>query len=317
MSVQRYSRLEMQAIIQNILNKPVTILPIGNHELRRHLVYKVKTEDGDFVFKYYYQNGYGGREISTLKLLENSSVKHAKLIDYGTFGQDREWLMMTLLDGMPFDKIKSHLTEDNLIRLYETMGEELGKIHELKVFDHFGSLKENGDFVKAYDNLSNAFMANNAYAFKKIYEDKCSAKDILIMAIKKIEQNADTLDEVKEPRLTHFDYSPRNIFVHKENDQRTLGAVLDFELARPWDKNADFCHLILRDFPENPSFETAFFKGYKKYSSLDHNFHRHLDLHMLNLCVGVCSWAEHLAPNYYEIALNKIIQILNSSKNLK
>ena len=54
MAVQRYSRFEMQAIISNILQKKVTLVPIGNHELRRHLVYKVHTIDGDFVFKYYY-----------------------------------------------------------------------------------------------------------------------------------------------------------------------------------------------------------------------------------------------------------------------
>lgn len=44
MAVQRYSRLEMQAIISNILKEDVTILPIGNHELRRHLVYRVETK---------------------------------------------------------------------------------------------------------------------------------------------------------------------------------------------------------------------------------------------------------------------------------
>ena len=78
MAVQRYSRHEMCAIISNILQKEVTLLPIGNHELRRHLVYKVKTCDGDFVFKYYYQDVYGGREISTLRLIDNQNIKLVK-----------------------------------------------------------------------------------------------------------------------------------------------------------------------------------------------------------------------------------------------
>ena len=107
-------------------------MPIGNHELRRHLVYKVKTIDGEFVFKYYYQDIYGGREISTLRLIDDVNIKHARLIDSGTFGEEREWLMMELLDGMPMDKIMKRLDRENLLEIYKDMGIELAKIHELK-----------------------------------------------------------------------------------------------------------------------------------------------------------------------------------------
>lgn len=317
MAVQRYSRLEMQAIISNILQKDVTLLPIGNHELRRHLVYKVQTEDGDFVFKYYYQDIYGGREISTLRLIDNTSIKHARLIDSGTFGEDREWLMMELLSGMPMDKVMRRLSESNILAIYEAMGEELAKLHELKTFDYFGSLNEDMSFVKAYPTLKEAFIANNTYSFNKIQKSNSDDKSILLEAIAKIENNLDLLDEVTESRLTHFDYSPRNIFLEKRGEERILSAVLDFELCRPWDKNADFTHLILRDFPENPHFEEAFFRGYKKHSSLDHHFHRTLDLHMLNLCVSVCSWAQEIAPKYYQLAMKKMIQLIHHSKNLK
>lgn len=317
MAVQRYSRHEMQAIISNILRKDVTLLPIGNHELRRHLVYKVKTSDGDFVFKYYYQDIYGGREISTLRLIGDQNIKHARLIDSGTFGIDREWLMMEVLDGMPMDKIMKRIPRDNLLEIYVDMGKELAKIHELKTFDFFGSLKEDITFVTPHTSFKEAFLDQNTYYYEKIINCSQSAKDILLLAIKKIEQNLDLLDDVTEARLTHFDFSPRNIFISKNNNKRELAAVLDYELCRPWDKNSDFSHLILRDFPDNPDIEEAFFKGYLEFSSLDASFHHTLDFYMLNLCITVCSWAEEIAPVYYETALNKIIKLLNESKNLK
>lgn len=317
MAVQRYSRQEMTAIIGNILKRDVTLLPIGNHELRRHLVYRVKTHDGDFVFKYYYQDIYGGREISTLNLLHDTEIKHAHIIDSGTFGEEREWLMMELLDGMPMDKVMHHISEEELLSIYRDMGRELGKLHELKTFQGFGNLKHDGSFVEAYSTFKDAFMANNKYAYDKIKNGQLESKDILLLAIKKVEKNLFLLDDVTKSHLTHFDFSPRNIFIHKIDHKWALNAVLDFELCRPWDKNADLVHLMLRDFPENPKFEAAFFKGYNEYSSMDHSFYKTSDLYLLNQCISVCSWAKDIAPNYYELAINRLIKVMNESKNLK
>ncbi len=317
MAIQRYSRNEMQAIISNILKTDVSLLPIGNHELRRHLVYTVKTSEGDFVFKYYYQDTYGGREISTLRLLDNSGIKHARLIDSGTFGEEREWLMMELLDGMPMDKIMKHIPEDELLDIYTDMGRELGKIHELKVYDNFGSLDGDLKFIKPSKDFKAAFVESNNYCFDKIRNSDLEAKDYLMHGVKMIHNNLSLLDHVKEARLTHFDYSPRNIFIAKSDGKRQLKAVLDFELCRPWDKNADFTHLMLRDFPENPKLETAFFKGYLEFSSLDSSFHKTIDFYMLTLCVNVCSWAQEIAPSYYELAYQKLLKLLLESRNLK
>ena len=102
----------------------------------------------------------------------------------------------------------------------------------------------------------------------------------------------------------------------KEGDKRVLKAVLDYELCRPWDKNADFCHLFLKSFPGNPELEEAFFKGYNEFSSLDASFDKTFDFYMLNLCISVCSWAKETAPEYYNKALNKLKFILNESKYL-
>ncbi len=51
MSVQRFTRKEMQKIISEIMDRDVQVLPIGNHELRRHLVYRVIANDDEYVFK--------------------------------------------------------------------------------------------------------------------------------------------------------------------------------------------------------------------------------------------------------------------------
>jgi len=316
MAIQRYSRQEMQAIISNILREDVTILPIGNHELRRHLVYRVNTKKGSFVFKYYYQDIYGGREISTLKLLENSAIKRASLVDHGTFGMDREWLMMDMLDGMPMDKIMKRMSKDNLVDVYYQMGLALAHLHESHTFDSFGDLRADGTFVKAYTNYREAFMANNQYCYDKIYKSTDIEKATYLKGIQAIENNLHLLDHVKQARLTHMDYSPRNIFLAKEGDKRTLKAVLDFELCRPWDKNADFCQLILRDFSGHPDYEQAFYEGYESLSSLDDSFAETLDFYMVNQCLHVCSWAKSVAPDYYKMAYDTLVDLLNHSKTL-
>jgi Ser/Thr protein kinase RdoA (MazF antagonist) len=317
MAVQRYSRLEMQAIISNILKEDVTILPIGNHELRRHLVYRVETKKGPFVFKYYYQDIYGGREISALKLLDKSSIPHAPLIDYGVFGSDREWLMMTLLEGMPMDKIMKHMSKENLRDVYFDMGKVLGQIHESQTFQAFGDLSADNSFVKAYNHFGDAFNANNQYCYDKVYNSPSKVQAILITAIKRIEKNMALLDAVKTPQLTHMDYSPRNIFLSKEKEKRVFKAVFDFELCRPWDKNADFSQLILRDFSGHPDFEKSFYEGYETVSSIDDLFYETSDFYTLNLCIQVCSWAEEVAPQYFDLALKTLLKILKESKTLK
>lgn len=317
MAVQRYSRQEMQAIISNILKEDVTILPIGNHELRRHLVYRVQTHKGIFVFKYYYQEIYGGREISTLKLLKDTPLLHAPLVDHGTFGSDREWLMMEMLEGMPMDKIMKRLKPDNLVEIYYDMGKALGQLHTCKTFDAFGDLDAHGNFVKKYTNYTDAFMANNLYCYDKIYNLQDPAKDLYLEGIKKVKANLHCLDHVKTSCLTHLDFSPRNIFLEKKDDRRQLSAVLDFELCRPWDKNADFCQLILRDFSGHPDYEKAFYAGYKTCGDLDESFDETLDFYMLNLCLQVCSWAKDVAPDYYKMAFMKLQELMKTSKYLK
>lgn len=317
MAIQRYSKNEMQAIISNILQENVSITPIGNHELRRHLVYRVETQKGTFVFKYYYQDIYGGREISTLKLLKDTQILHAPLVDHGTFGVDREWLMMGLLNGMPMDKVAEQISKENHIEVYRDMGIALGQIHESHTFDQFGDLKADGTFNKGYSNYTDAFVANNIYCYDKIYNLNDHSKDIYIQGIKKVENNLHLLDHVKEARLTHLDFSPRNIFLETEGDQTKLKAVLDFELCRPWDKNADFCQLILRDFSGHPDYEKAFYQGYNSISSIDESFEETLDFYLLNLSLQVCSWAKDVAPDYYNMAFNTLQRILKESKYLK
>lgn len=317
MTVQRYSKLEMQAIISNILKEEVTILPIGNHEIRRHLVYKVQTNKGAFVFKYYYQETYGGREISTLKLIKSSPVKKASLVDFGTFGENREWLMMTMLDGMPMDKIMKSMSKENLISIYTEMGVNLALLHESHTFNRFGDLKADGTFLNHYSNYKEAFMANNHYTHDKIIKCIDPSKPIYLEGLKRLEKNLNLLDHVKTSRLTHMDYSPRNIFLTKEQGKPHLKAVLDFELSRPWDKNADFSQMKLRNFSGHPDYETAFYKGYNSHSNLDEGFQETSDFYMLNLCLQICSWAKDIAPDYYNMAFKTLQVILKDSKYLK
>lgn len=48
--------------------------PIGNHQLKRHLVYKLTSGTEEYVVKIYYKKNRWNREIASLKLFEHTEV---------------------------------------------------------------------------------------------------------------------------------------------------------------------------------------------------------------------------------------------------
>lgn len=137
------------------------------------------------------------------------------------------------------DKIMKHMSKDNLIDVYYEMGRVLGLIHESHTFNAFGDLAADNTFVKSYDRFGDAFSANNHYCYDKIYKTKSQVQPILIQAIKRIEKIWSYWMGYK-PRLTHMDYSPRNIFLSKEKENRVFKAVLTLNSADPGIKTQIF-----------------------------------------------------------------------------
>lgn len=145
-----------------ILNRSdFNIVPVGNHHLKRHLVYKINIEnERPFIFKLYYKTRRRSREIASLKLLEDSNVKCPKIIKYCNLENGQEWLIMEYIEGVLFDEIITEVPINIKLNLFEQLGEELGKIHSFKTFDFFGEWDENGNSINNITNYYDYFVKN-------------------------------------------------------------------------------------------------------------------------------------------------------------
>lgn len=304
MSIQRFTRKEMQKIISEIMDREVQVLPIGNHELRRHLVYRVIADNDEFVFKYYYQKNFGNREIASLKSLEGSTVHIPKIVSYGQFGNNREWLLMNNIKGMPLIKIIHHIPHKKQLELFMKMGAELSSMHNYKSFDFFGEWNEDCVPIKEHTNFLDAFMDSSEKTFSALDKKNLPNVTLLQKGRSIIMEQKDIFLNVTTPQHTHLDYDPRNVLVRKIDGEWHLTAVLDFEQSKPWDKEADFVHLYLKHFYDDAELEEAFMEGYLRNSTLSPEFNEKLNLYMIHQCLSICTWAFQNAPEYYKKAIN-------------
>lgn len=310
MAVQRFTRKEMQKIISEIMDTDVQVLPIGNHELRRHLVYRVITDADDYVFKYYYQTNYGNREIASLKSLRDAAIHVPKLISYGQFGNNREWLLMNYMKGTPMMKVMHHIPRDKQLALFHEMGSELAAIHTYKHFDFFGEWDENEKPLEKHDSFLDAFMAGTERTFDIIKNRPLPNENILQQGCNLFHHHKDLLKHVTEAHHAHLDFDARNIHVRLMDGEWHLTAVFDFEQSKPWDKDADFVHLYLKHFYEDPELEKVFFDSYLEKSELGPHFKDKFDLYMLYQCLSICTWAFQPAPEYYEQAMGVLQKLI-------
>ena len=137
MAVQRFTRKEMQKIISEIMDQDVKVLPIGNHELRRHLVYRVIAGDEDFVFKY------ANRPIKDLRdglkrACAKSKIKYGRFIEGGFIFHD---LRRTFITNARKAGVRSNVT--NNITGHSNRGNMNARYDQI----------DDSDLIKAIDKI--------------------------------------------------------------------------------------------------------------------------------------------------------------------
>jgi fructosamine-3-kinase len=299
--VLNYTDEEIKKEIEKILaSKDFIIRPVGNHHLKRHLVYQIDMKNGEkFIFKLYYRDRRRSREVASLKLLENSDIKCPKIFKYGNFEDGRQWLITKYLDGIILDKVMDHIPYDNRLKIFEEMGRELGKLHTFITFDFFGEWDEKGRSIHSIKNYYDYFVQSMEKEIKTVLNLNLPEKDLLVNIINIIRDNYCKLDLSVQARLVHNDFDGRNILVKEESGVYTLSGVIDFEGCYPNNAEENLVQLYFRYFLENKEYENAFFNGYEKYLHLDSSCKERLNIYFLCFVVGNCSWAYNQAPDYY------------------
>ena len=301
--VMNYSEQEMQKIISEIFDTiQCKISPIGNHNLNRHLVYKVTLPEDTYIIKFYYKWNRRNREIAAHKVLESSTdVKLPKMISYGVLDDGREWMAYEFIEGCMLDEIQPDLDEYELEYLFEEMGEQLGKIHSAKQFNYFGDWDENGQSLHEITSFKQCFIRRQESHVQTLRKFALPEKRMLEAAIALMREFYCILDPIHQSRLCHRDFDGRNILVVKGRVRWEISGIIDFEQSSPYYTGSDLVNLYRKYFIDFPNLEKAFFVGYERFHQLDPYFVSLKDYMLLCLGVAICSWSyDDARPHYYE-----------------
>ena len=295
-----YSDEQIKEIISKLLNENVEVIPIGNHELKRHLVYRVKNKNGVMgVIKLYYKKNRWNREVASLRFLEGSGVKAPKILKFGKLEDGTEWLFMEHKEGEVFTKVKDAMSEDNVKEIYGAMGEQLGKIHSLKTFDFFGNWDENGNSIDNIKDFSVIFRKNVNAVFKELFDQHLEEEPLQRQCAEILKGKLNLVDDVKVAQLHNGDFGERNILVKKVDNKWELSALIDFEHCVPYDRDSEIIDCYYKLLDENQKFADAFKLGYEKYMKFSNDLEKKKELYELYSGLSICSWAKIQAPDYY------------------
>jgi len=302
MSVKRYTVEELHRLMSAYFKQDIQLLPIGNHELKRHQVYRINIGEASYIFKYYYQTGYANREIASLSLLNPRLDFVPRLVDHGTFDENREWILLDIVKGVPFFKVMEEMTPGAVNRIYCEMGERLKAMHDIP-FDFFGDWSSEGRPLLENPTLEKAFW-HQARRIESLVENRdMPDADLLKNLLENLRASSRAVLKRASPVFCHNDYNARNIMVARKKGHWRLSAVLDFEQSMPFDRAFDFVHLTLYDFHHRPGAEEAFYKGYGTAPSDPDR----LRFYLLYQAMKIATWAYEVSPDYYDRAL-KIIK---------
>lgn len=314
-----FSEHQIKEMLEQILaRKDFEILPVGNHHLKRHLVYKVLLpQEKPIIFKLYYISCRRSREMASLRLLENSGVKVPRILAQGLWEEQYEWLILEYLEGVLLDQVLFGLNETRMQSLFEEMGEELGKLHAYRSFDFIGEWDEEGCPLRQGASYYDYFVQSMDRAIAHIESQELQEKEILTKAIAELRSNYFRMEIHPVPRLVHRDFDGRNILVIQKGEEYSISGILDFEGSYPGNPEENFISLYYRYFMEDKALEEAFWRGYTKQLPRQEGFEERLQTYLLAFSIGNCSWASQQAKDYYEDNIRLLKKLLQCSKETK
>ncbi len=299
-----YNHRKVKETAEKILGRRLDAVPVGNHQLERHLVYRLEDKEGtSFIFKLYFRKNRWNREVASLKLLSGSNVKSPGLIDYGVLKDGTEWLITEFVEGEPFFRVQDVIGREGRLSIYEDMGREIGKIHSFREFDFFGNWDEEGNSIQAQTDYPYVFIRRAEITISNLLEQHLPEHALHRKAAEVLRGKYDLIRDVTTARLCHNDYDERNVLVREASGRWEVTAVLDFEQSLPWDKDRDIADLYHALTVRGDEYRDAFLKGYECYSSLEEGFYRKLDFYLIYSGINICSWAYEPAPDYYRQGL--------------
>lgn len=302
---------EIPVLFQDILGDVQVMRPIGNHELKRHLVYKVMIDNRPYALKLYSKPDRWNREVVSLNLLGDSDVLVPKVANYGQLSNGLEWLLMDWIRGELLLNVQDKMEKANLCELYYCLGQQMGMIHTYKSFDFFGSMTVDGKSIHHIKRYRTVLEKRLDKIMQEIHMDTHEEVKLILKSEKQLRGLLYTLDDVKESRLCHSDFGPRNIMVIKRDGKYQLAAIIDFEQCVPSDADKELIYKYLTLREDKPDLAYAFKRGYEEYRAIElERLHKKKDVYYLFGGLLTCAWAKEVAHDYYLEGIEGLKKVL-------
>ena len=282
-------------LVSSFCDDAIDITPTGNHHLKRHYVFSINKGSKEYIVKLYYKPGKYQREVSALSLLKDQDIRIPSLLDNGTY-DGIEWISYERTEGKVLSEIKNSIAHSDLLKIYEKLGEEVGKMHEYKLYKNFGNLDIEGDFeikfntVKEYMNFMYQILVNS------LGNDQHEDISLITKALDFISKEIECMD-AEYGVMTHNDVSDRNILV----ENNSFRMLIDFEQSTIHDK---YRELTMIEYYLKEYFP-SFLNGYVKYSKfIEEEYMSKRKLYLAFYALQIISWAKPVNIEHYNEGVN-------------
>lgn len=261
------------------------IVPIGNHELKRHWVYGFRSNNRDQVIKIYYKERRLERELEAFKVLGASGIPMAELIAHGRLQDERPYMIVSKLPGVLLSK--QQLSQADAIIYYAAMGDILGRMHSVPY------KQENEPLQQQLDRYAKEAMSAIETGHMPLEDKK-----VLNHAYETYRLWMQETDYAQAHfGFCHNDFDSRNILVKGYE----ISGIIDFEGAGYGYTENDLLNLHRKVFTTSTNLEKVFFQHYSRHVTFDHKAYlTRLKVNLLRDVLENCSWAFDQARSYYE-----------------
>ncbi|MGM0380133.1 MAG: aminoglycoside phosphotransferase family protein [Bacillota bacterium] len=300
--------------LEKKLGKIDELLPIGNHNLRRHFVYMINCGNRKYIIKIYYLTISWHREVFSLNHFSKTSVLVPKVINYGVFDDGIEWAMIEKIEGRLLVDIFDRIKSKDLLKIYKELGNQLALIHSSVCKKNtFGSLNYKGEIKEGFQNYEEYVRNRMKPVLKRLDLKKQDDPQLIGQAVNKFNSMFHVIDDVDEGCLYHGDFKPRNILIKKVNNTHKLSGILDFEQTELIDVDKELVDFYLNLKENNSELAKAFKNGYEQIRKIDENaLGRKKCFYRLYDALKICSWSRDIAYDYYLKSFNRIKKIVKN-----
>ena len=295
--------MDIGKTIYQIFGKEVVFEPIGNHDLKRHLVYRINDEGKDMVLKLYFLKDHWNREVGFLRHLKATDLMVPELIGCGELRKEElssdpiQYMITSWCEGELMLHKERVVKGKNRKQLYVDMGEILARIHRILTFPNSGILDDHGNLKVSYES-DKAYFTYEARRVISHLDDYVHDKpELIASAVRALEEELENMKETSRPVLCHNDYGPRNILVSKIEGSYQITGLFDFEHSSVSDGMREVTILYHRIKAKDKALAEAFLQGYQRLR--DVAMEPTERLYMLYRGLSICSWAKKNAYEHY------------------